>query len=111
MSEVGWLDDGEPGVGSQFQVAAKTLGYTVRFTPEVTEWDPPYYFAYRQKTGPVLMDAAMQWVPKNDGCRFLIGGNPQANNLLVKLAEPFLWANLVKQNMDDLVRLKELLES
>ncbi|MFQ5967862.1 MAG: SRPBCC family protein [Acidimicrobiia bacterium] len=111
MSDVAWVGEGEPGIGSRFRVTARALGYSFRFSFEVTEWEPPVWFAYRQDRGPITMHSGMQWVPENDGCRFLIGGNPQAGNFLVKLAEPLLWATLIKQNAADLVRLKEIMES
>lgn len=111
MSDARWLNEGEPGVGSRFRVSAKALGVTFKFELEVTEWEPPHYFAYRQEQGPVRIDSAMEWVAERDGCRFLIGGNPTTRNVLVKLATPLLRANLLTQNMADLRRLKAIMES
>ncbi len=110
MSNVEWLEDGEPQVGSRFRVWAKVLGYTFKFNFEVTIWSPPHRFGYRQLTGPVAIDSFMLLTEHNDGCRFMIGGNPQANGLLMKLVEPLLWGTLAKQNGADLIRLKQHLE-
>ncbi len=111
MSNVEWVDEGDPRVGSRFRVWAKALGYTFRFNFEVTIWDPPHQFGYRQLNGPVAIDSHMVFVEQNGGCRFMIGGNPTSNNLLMKVAEPLLWGTLAKQNGADLIRLKEHLEA
>ena len=111
MSGARWTSDGPPEVGSRFEVSVRMLGYTFRFDLEVTEWEPPHYFAYLQEQGPVRIDSAMEWVAEGDGCRFLIGGNPTTRNVMVKMAEPFLRSSLIRQNMDDLRRLKSQLEA
>lgn len=111
MSGAEWADEADPGVGSRFRVAVKLLGSTFSFELEVTEWEPPHYFAYRQEQGPVRIDSAMEWVAEGDGCRFLIGGIPTTRNVLLKLATPILRANLLTQNMADLRRLKSIMES
>ena len=57
------------------------------------------------------MDSFMEWVPVDDGCHFNIGGNPRSNSFWVSLSEPLLRLTLLKQNTDDLERLKEIMES
>ena len=111
MSRVGWIGDGEPGVGSEFQVSAKALGYTFKFRLEVTEWDPPHYFAYSGKQGPAIVDSFMEWRADGDGCRFSEGGSPRGNNWLMRTLEPLFFSSLVRQNIADLERLKEIMEA
>lgn len=111
MSGAEWITDGEPGVGSKFRVSARALGYTFKFELDVTEWRPPHYFAYTGRQGPVLIDSFMEWFPDEDGCRFFIGGNPRSNNWLVRLLRPLFEFSLIRQNIGDLERLKEIMES
>ena len=111
MSEVACLTDGEPGVGSRIQLSAKVLGYTFNFDLEVTRWEPPRFFGYASKQGPVLMDSFMEWVPVDQGCHFNMGGNPRSNSVWVTITEPLLRSTLLKQNTADLIRLKEIMES
>lgn len=111
MSNVEWITDGQTGVGSTFRVSAKALFYTFKFELEVTSWDPPHYFAYRGKQGPVLIDAFMDFLPDGDGSRFFIGGNPVANNWIMRTLEPLFWLSLLRHNLADFERLKEIMES
>ncbi len=111
MSGAEWITAGEPGVGSRFRVSAKALGYTFEFELEVTEWEPQRYFAYVGERGPVLIDSFMEWFPDGDGCRFFIGGDPRSNNRLVKLLRPAFEVSLLRHNLRDLERLREIMES
>jgi hypothetical protein len=111
MSRAKWITDGEADVGSKFRVSAKALGYTFNFELEVTEWDPPRYFAYTGKQGPVLIDSFMEWFPDGEGCRFFIGGDPRSNNWLVRALRPLFEFSLIRQNIDDLKRLRAIMES
>lgn len=111
MSAASWITEGEPAVGSKIRLSARVLGYTFDLELDVTRWEPPRFFGYASKQGPVLMDSFMEWVPVGDGCHFNIGGNPRSNNIWVKVTEPLLRSTLLKQNMADLERLKEIMES
>jgi len=111
MSEVAWITDGEPGVGSKIQLSARALAYTFKFELEVTRWEPPLFFGYASRQGPVLMDSFMEWVPVGDGCHFNMGGSPRSNSIWVTMTEPMLRSTLVKQNIADLERLKQIMES
>ena len=111
MSGAEWVTEGEPGVGSVFRVSARSLGYTFKFELEVTDWDPPRYFAYVGRQGPVVIDSFMEWYPDGDGCRFFIGGDPRPGNLLVRVLRPLFEVTLIRQNLADLNRLKEIMES
>lgn len=111
MSGAEWITEGDPGVGSKFRVSAKALAYTFKFELEVTSWDRPHYFAYTGKQGPVLIDAFMEFLPDGDGSRFFIGGSPKANNWIMRTLEPFFWLSLIRHNLADFERLKEIMES
>ncbi len=111
MSGAEWITAGPPGVGSKFKVSAKALFYTFTFKLEVTDWDPPHYFAYVGRQGPVSIKSFMEWLPDGDGSRFFIGGEPEANNWIVKLLRPAFEYTLLKQNVADFERLKILMES
>ncbi len=111
MSGAEWLAPGEPGVGSKFRVSAKALGYRFAFELEVTVWDPPHYFAYLGTQGPVRIDSFMEWYPDGDGCRFFIGGDPSTQNRLMALLRPLFEVSLIRQNIADLWRLKDIMES
>ncbi len=110
MSKVRWSRSGETDVGSRFEVVVRMLGIPFSFDFEVTEWDPPRYFAYRQTDGLVKVDAAMEWIPHGDGCWFHIAGDNQTDNVFMKLATPVFRSSLLWQNYNDLVRLKAILE-
>lgn len=111
MSGAEWITPGPPGVGSKFRVNARALGYTFKFELTVTGWDPPHYFAYEGKQGLVLIKSFMEWLPDGDGCRFFIGGEPDSNNWVIKLLRPAFEYTLLKQNLADFDRLKEIMET
>ncbi len=111
MSAVSWLTEGKPGVGSKILLSAKALGHTFKFELEVTRWEPPQFFGYASKQGPVLMDSFMECVPVDDGCHFNIGGMPRSNSIWVTLTEPLLRSTLLSHNIADLERLKEIMET
>lgn len=109
MSEVHWVSEGEPGLGSRFQVVVRTLGLTVRFEPEIVHWDPPHAATYRQSTGPAQMDSFMEWRPDEDYCRFLMGATTGISRWMRFLA-PIVGRSVLSQNLSDLERLKAHLE-
>lgn len=111
MSGAEWITPSPPRLGSKFQVSVRSLGYTFKFELEVTEWDPPHYFAYVGKQGPVLIDSFMEWLPDGDGCRFFIGGAPDSKNWIVKALRPLFEFTALKQNLADFDRLKEIMEN
>jgi uncharacterized protein YndB with AHSA1/START domain len=111
MSGARWASAGEPGVGSRFEVDVRMLGYRFDFEFEVTAWDPPRFFAYSAKQGPVTTDSFMEWIPDGDGCRFSIGGDPRSTNRLILALAPFFRYSLIRQNMADLERLKAIMEA
>lgn len=109
MSAVRWLTDGEPGLGSRFEVTVKVLGMTVRFEPEIVTWDPPHAATYRQSSGPAQMDSFLEWLPQGDHCRFQMGGEA-GNRGWMRYLAPLIGRSVLSQNMQDLVRLKTMLE-
>ncbi len=111
MSEVRWMTDDTPAVGSRFGVTVKSLGLTFHFDPVITVWDAPHRVSYRQETGPVLTDSHMEWVTEDGATRFRMGGVPQANTWWMRTAERRFYGPLLKANYFDLIRLKAILES
>ena len=111
MSDVTWLTDGEPRVGSRFRVVVRMLGIPFRFDPELTLWDPPRAVSYRQVTGPVLTDSHMEWSPIGSMTRFAIGGTPTAGNLPMRVLGSLFVGPLLRENHHDLLRLKAILET
>jgi len=110
MSSVGWVGGSPPGVGSRFRVIVRMLGISFPFELEVTEFDPPHRFAYRQRTGTVKVDASMEWLADGDGCRYFISGRLETDNLLLRIATPIFRSSLLWQDWNDLLRLKAVLE-
>lgn len=110
MSEVRWLTDEGPGLGSRFQVVVHALGLNVNFQPEIVEWEPPHAVTYRQSTGPAQMDSFLEWVPDGGDCRFMMGGRTGTEGWMRFLA-PMVGRSILYQNMKDLERLKAILEA
>ena len=110
MSEVRWLVDDEPGIGSRFSVVVRMLGWSFDFSPEVTAWDPPNAVSYRQTTGPVVTESHMEWIETDEGTLFRMGGTPKAGNRVMATLGRFFEGPLLRQNHYDLLRLKRLLE-
>lgn len=111
MSGAKWITPGPPGVGNKFRVSATVMFLRFSFELEVTEWDPPHYFAYVGKQGPVLIDSFMEWLPDGVGCRFFAGDEPASNNWLIKLLRPAYEFALLKHDLADFDRLEEIMES
>jgi hypothetical protein len=51
----------------------------------------------------------MEWRPEEDGCRYRIGATYETARWFRPML-PFVGASVLRQNLDDLVRLKRLLE-
>lgn len=109
MSEVHWIGTSEPDVGSRFEVVVKTLGLRVRFQPEIVHWDPPTAVTYRQSTGPAQMDSYMEWIADGDHCWFMMGARAGTKGWMRFLA-PVIGRSILRQNMSDLIRLKNQME-
>lgn len=109
MSEVRWTTKGQPGLGSRFDVTVKVLGIRYHFDFEVVTWVPPHAATFRQASAVGKTESHMEWRPEEDGCRYRIGATYEAARWFRPML-PFVGASVLRQNLDDLVRLKRLLE-
>lgn len=109
MSQVAWTSEGPPGLGSRFEVTVKVVGIRYHFRFEVVTWVPPFAATFRQASAVGKTDSLMEWRPEEDGCRFRIGATYETATWFKPMV-PFVAASVLRQNLDDLVRLKRLLE-
>ncbi|MFQ5967861.1 MAG: SRPBCC family protein [Acidimicrobiia bacterium] len=110
--EAEWLDSGETRVGRRINLVSKVMGIRSRFVLEITRWEPPRRFAYGVAEGRDLGQVEDRWDPENGGCRFTIALGQAAPNFRgAKLLMPLGKMVLLKENYEDLERLKRIMES
>jgi ligand-binding SRPBCC domain-containing protein len=98
-------------VGSRLRFHARFLGRTLRYTYEVTEFDPPRRFVMTTAEGPFPMRTTYTWTDAAEG-RTLMGlrntGEPAG---FAAISAPVLARAMRRANQADLRRLKALLEA
>lgn len=110
MSKVRWTTEGPPGLGSRFEVTVRVLGIRYHFDFEVVTWVPLHAVTFRQASAVGSTDSHMEWQPEEDGCRYRIGATYETARWFRPML-PIVGASVLRQNLDDLVRLKRLLEA
>ncbi|MEO8396822.1 MAG: SRPBCC family protein [Chloroflexota bacterium] len=99
-------------VGSRYKHSIKFMGITGQTQPQVTVFDPPRRFAFRDPDAPVAFETIFDFEEVPEGTCFTTRIESEVNqSFLGKLALP-IFLNAMKRQFDsDVTTLKELLES
>jgi ribosomal protein RSM22 (predicted rRNA methylase) len=96
-------------VGARFAFVAQFLGRRLEYTYEVTEAVAAERLVMRTSEGPFPMETTYEWAEIAGGTRMVLRnrGDPRG---FFALAAPLMRAAMRRANMNDLKRLKQLLE-
>jgi uncharacterized membrane protein len=97
-------------VGSQMQFVAHFLGRRLRYTYEVTAYQPGALLVMRTAEGPFPMETTYTWEAAGDGRTRMTLRNRGEPSGFAKLAAPIMAAAMRRATRKDLARLKALLE-
>lgn len=99
-------------VGSRYKHNIKFMGITSQTMPEVTLYNPPYGFAFRDPGAPVKFETYFDFEEVPGGTRFTCRIESElSQSFLGRVAMPMFLAALKRQFDSDMSMLKELLES
>ncbi|MEP7290574.1 MAG: SRPBCC family protein [Chloroflexota bacterium] len=99
-------------VGSRYKHSIKFMGIAAQTQPEVTVYNPPSEFAFRDPDAPVHFETFFNFEETPEGTRFTVRiESGLSQSFLGRLALP-LFLNALKRQFDvDMASLKDLLEN
>ena len=109
MSDVKMLTPGEFGVDSKFSGKAKVMGMRMKWTAEVTEWEPNRKYAEKITSGGSTINARLLFEPVEEGTKLTIVREMNMAGPL-RLLTPFLKNSISKQSDESFNNLKNVLE-
>jgi uncharacterized membrane protein len=107
------IDPVSPGpvrVGSKFNVHSEMLGRKIDGVMDITEYDPPTQFGFKNVAGPLQLRASATLKPAGTGTKVTLTAQGEPGGMF-KLAEGVLAKQVKSQMEDNLKRLKSVLES
>jgi len=110
MSDVEVLTPGEFGVGSKFSGKAKVMGMRMKWTAEVTGWEPNKRDAEKIATGSSVINVQLLFEPVEEGSKLTMAREMQMGGLL-NLLSPFMINTVRKQSDESFENLKNILEA
>lgn len=105
------VSDSPVGVGTRYKHTLKFMGLTDQTEPEVTVYNPPHAFAYKDPDAPVSFETFYTFdeVPGGTQVNVRIESD-LSQSFLGKLALPMFLKALRRQFDSDMAMLKEMLE-
>jgi uncharacterized membrane protein len=110
IQSVEWKTPPPLSVGSRVAFVARFLARRLAYTYEIVELVPGERLVMRTAEGPFPMETTYQWQSTDEGqTRMTLRnrGNPAGFS---RLAAPFVFGSMRRENRKDLERLKQLLE-
>jgi len=98
------------GVGSRFNVHSKFLGRKIDGVMEITDYEAPAKFGFKNVAGPMQVRATATLKTAGTGTKLTLNGQGEPAGMF-KLAEGALAAQVKSQMEENLKRLKSVLES
>ncbi|MFF0813861.1 SRPBCC family protein [Rhodococcus sp. NPDC003318] len=111
IRSVEWDSPKPATVGTRVRFTARFLGRTLTYTYEVTELAPDERFVMRTAQGPFPMETTYTWSDTDDGATLMTLRNRGEPSGFTGLAAPVMAAAMRRANINDLTRLKQILES
>jgi uncharacterized membrane protein len=107
------IDPVTPGpvqVGSKFNVHSEMLGRKIDGVMDITEYEPPARFGFRNVAGPMQVHATAILKTVGTGTKVTLNAQGEPGGMF-KLAEGVLAKQVKSQMEENLKRLKSVLES
>lgn len=98
------------GVGSKYKVHSELMGRKIDGVMEITDYDPPSKFGFKNVAGPVQIRAMASFKSVGTGTHLSLNAEGEPGGVF-KLAEGVLARQVKSQMEDNLKRLKSVLES
>lgn len=107
------IDPVSPGpvqVGSKFTVHSEMLGRKIDGVMDITEYEPPVKFGFKNVAGPMQVHATATLKPVGTGTKVTLTAQGEPGGVF-KIAEGVLAKQVQSQMEENLKRLKSVLES
>ena len=111
ISSVHWETEPAPAVGSRVTFQAQFLGRRLRYTYEITEFEPLARLVMRTAQGPFPMQTTYTWAGLDDASTLMGLRNEGEPAGFSKITSPAMVRAMRRANTKDLTLLKELLET
>lgn len=106
------LTDSPVGVGTRYKHIVKFMGMTGETQPEITLYNPPYEFGYKDPNAEIAFETLYTFDKLPNGTRVTVNINSGlTQSFLGKLAMPVFLTALRRQFDADMETLKALLEN
>ena len=102
--------EGPMGVGATMRVGVRAMGRQLRWTLEVTEYEPNQKFGWKSTSGPYPMHGGYTFESVNGGTSLTFVGEAQLGGFF-KLIEPLVRRSIQKWREANFGKLKDLLEA
>lgn len=110
VAKVEPVSSGPVGVGTKFNVHSELMGRKIDGVMDITDYDPPSKFGFKNVAGPVQIQAMASFKPVGTGTRLSLNAQGEPGGVF-KLAEGVLSRQVKSQMEDNLKQLKSFLES
>jgi hypothetical protein len=108
-----WISKGEPGIGSKFKVVINIAGARTAAVMQVTIWERPNRYGFTSIDIPFpvkKLEGVTTLTPNADGTHLAFKGQI-AFSVLFKLGESLVSKQVHKQDGDNIIAMKQVLES
>jgi carbon monoxide dehydrogenase subunit G len=110
IAKIDPVSEGPVQVGSKFNIHSEMLGRKIDGVMEITEYDPPDKFGFKNVAGPIQVRATATLKPVGTGTKVTLTAQGEPGGVF-KLAEGVLAKQVQSQMEDNLKCLKSVLES
>jgi uncharacterized membrane protein len=111
IRSVDWATEPPLRVGSRVAFVAHFLGRTLRYTYEITHYEPAHRLVMRTSEGPFPMETIYSWSPEGESATRMTLRNRGRPAGFARILAPFLALAMQRANRHDLQRLRRLLET
>jgi uncharacterized membrane protein len=110
VAKVEPVSSGSVEAGSKYNVLSELMGRKIDGVMEITDYEPPSKFGFKNVSGPVQIQAMASFKSVGTGTRLNLNAQGEPGGVF-KLAEGVLAKQVKSQMEDNLKRLKSVLES
>lgn len=110
VTKVEPVSSGPVGVGSTFNVHSELMGRKIDSVMDITDYEPPSKFGFKNIAGPMQIQAMASFKPVGTGTRMGLNAKGEPGGVF-KLAEGVLAKQVKSQLEENLKQLKSVLES
>lgn len=111
IKKIEWLTPKPLTLGSKVAFKAQFLGRELSYVYEIVELTPGEKLVMKTANGPFPMETIYRWESIGDNQTMMTLQNKGNPSGFSKLVTPFMAKSMVKANMKDLAKIKEILEN